>query len=154
MSFWLDLWRSYRLWDGLFSGQSGSTGCIPGTLAIHPSLNRPGTLAIHPSLNRLLVFTRQGQNYHDCCLSMDCSISCNAFESLSNALQWLILHTFPVPYNVIYPWLHIFLAKLAHINADNHSIIFWHWQTFLPVTCSSRRPRQSFHPSNFYSRTR
>ena len=47
-------------------------------------------IPIHPDQYRLLGFQWEGKYYYDRCLPMGCSISCQVFESLSNALQWIL----------------------------------------------------------------
>ena len=48
-------------------------------------------IPIHPSDHELLGFEWEGQLYHDWCLPMGCSASCNIFETFSTALQWAAL---------------------------------------------------------------
>ena len=48
-------------------------------------------IPIHPSDHELLGFQWEGQLYHDRCLPMGCSASCNIFETFSTALQWATL---------------------------------------------------------------
>ena len=47
-------------------------------------------LPVHPDDYRLLGFTWKNLFYYDKCLPMGCSISCQVFESLSTALQWIM----------------------------------------------------------------
>ena len=44
---------------------------------------------LHPSQYRLFGFVWREQFDYDRCLPMDFSASCNIFETLSNALQWI-----------------------------------------------------------------
>ena len=44
----------------------------------------------------LLGFTFQNQFYFDMCLPMGCSVSCQIFEALSCALQWICINKFRV----------------------------------------------------------
>jgi len=95
----------------------------------------------------LLGFKWEGVYYHDKCLPMGCSVSCNIFESFSSALQWVMQHKFGV-----YSMTHIlddfiffgppssaicgtdlnnFLSLASKINIPmNHS------KTVLPTTCA------------------
>ena len=47
-------------------------------------------IPIHQDDHRLLGFTWMGQYYFDKHLPMGCSVSCQIFESLSTALQWIL----------------------------------------------------------------
>jgi hypothetical protein len=46
-------------------------------------------MPVHPKDHRLLGFMYNNQFYYDRCLPMGCSTSCQTFESLSNAIQWI-----------------------------------------------------------------
>lgn len=51
-------------------------------------------IPIHPADYYLLGFTWEGQYYYDKCLPMGASSSCQIFESLSSALQWVMENVF------------------------------------------------------------
>ena len=53
-------------------------------------------IPIHPNDYGLLGFTWQNKCYHDRCLPMGCSTSCQTFESFSSALQWILTSTLGV----------------------------------------------------------
>ena len=60
----------------VFCSKSRPTGCFQ-------------IIPISPIDYRLLGFKFKGQFYFDMCLSMVCSTSCQMFESLSQAVQWI-----------------------------------------------------------------
>jgi hypothetical protein len=62
-------------------------------------------IPVHPSDYNLLGFTWLGKFYHDKRLAMGCASSCQIFERLSCALQWLVLKLCPT-------------AKVSHILDD------------------------------------
>ena len=47
------------------------------------------TIPLHPSTRHLFVFHWEGKYYVDRCLQMGCSSSCQIFESLSTAVEWI-----------------------------------------------------------------
>lgn len=47
-------------------------------------------IPIHPEHHHLLGFMWEGQYYYDTCLPMGCSVSCQIFERLSTAIQWIL----------------------------------------------------------------
>ena len=51
-------------------------------------------IPIHPDDYKLLGFSWQGAFYHDKCLPMGASSSCQIFESLSQSLQWAMYSKF------------------------------------------------------------
>ena len=53
-------------------------------------------LPIHPSCYHLFGFIFQEQFYYDRCLPMGCAESCNLFESLSQAIQWIMRYHFDI----------------------------------------------------------
>ena len=53
-------------------------------------------IPIAPQDHRLLGFRFQGAYYYDRCLPMGCSVSCQTFEALSTALQWICTEKFGV----------------------------------------------------------
>ena len=53
-------------------------------------------IPIHPEDHRLLGFTWQGGVYYDKHLPMGCSVSCSIFESLSTAIQWILINKLDV----------------------------------------------------------
>ena len=50
-------------------------------------------LPIHPDDHHLLGFTWEKQYYHDLCLPMGCSSSCQLFEKFSTALEHIVHHS-------------------------------------------------------------
>ena len=53
-------------------------------------------LPVHPDCYNLLGFQWLGQFYFDKCIVMGCSSSCQIFEKLSGALQWILINKFDV----------------------------------------------------------
>ena len=53
-------------------------------------------IPIHPSQYNLLGFKFKGLYYHDKCLPMGCSSSCQIFERFSNALKWIAQREFGI----------------------------------------------------------
>ena len=53
-------------------------------------------IPVSPSSYRLLGFKWQDSWYYDKCLPMGCSISCQVFESLSQAIQWILINKLSV----------------------------------------------------------
>ena len=53
-------------------------------------------IPIHPDDYGILGFTWQNKCYHDKCLPMGCSTSCQTVESFSTALQWILTSTLGV----------------------------------------------------------
>lgn len=53
-------------------------------------------IPIHPTSYHLLGFSWNNQYYFDKSLAMGCSSSCNIFEKLSNAVQWIMLNKFKI----------------------------------------------------------
>ena len=53
-------------------------------------------IPIHPDSYYLLGFTWEGKFYFDKSLAMGCSNSCNTFEKLSTAIQWIMINKFNV----------------------------------------------------------
>ena len=52
---------------------------------------------VHPDDHYLLGFKWQGKYYYDKCLPMGCSSSCQIFEEISSALQWVATHKLGMP---------------------------------------------------------
>ena len=50
-------------------------------------------IPIHPEDYKLLGFSWEGAFYYDKCIPMGASGSCQIFESLSQALQWLCIRS-------------------------------------------------------------
>ena len=89
-------------------------------------------IPIAPISYRMLGFKWQGNYYFDRCLPMGCSISCHVFESLSQALQWILTQKLGVQFashilddfiffghpgsSACREGLHQFLALAEHIN--------------------------------------
>ena len=55
-------------------------------------------IPINSSDHRLLGFQWDGKFYHDRCLPMGCSVSCQLFETLSTAVQWILQTKLSVPF--------------------------------------------------------
>ena len=55
-------------------------------------------IPVEPASYRLLGFQWLGQYFYDRCLPMGCATSCQTFESLSQALQWVLIHKLGVLY--------------------------------------------------------
>ena len=55
-------------------------------------------IPVAPSSYRLLGFTWNDKLYYDRCLPMGCSISCQTFEFLSQALQWILVNKLSVQF--------------------------------------------------------
>ena len=53
-------------------------------------------LPIHPDCYKLLGFQWLDKYWFDKCMVMGCSSSCQTFEKLSNALQWILINKFNV----------------------------------------------------------
>ena len=103
-------------------------------------------IPIHKNDHRLLGFSWMGQYYFDKHLPMGCSVSCQIFESLSTAIQWIlqkkllvkkmshILDDFiffgPPDSNICSHALQTFLTL-----ADSLKLPVKHQKTVLPATC-------------------
>ena len=103
-------------------------------------------MPIHPLDYRLLVFTWQGAYYYDKCLPMGCSVSCNNFESLSNALQWIMINKLGVKFMSHILDDFVFFSKHDSPScsqylksfialADVLNLPIKHSKTVLPSTC-------------------
>ena len=64
-------------------------GCLIAKAALKDAFR---IIPISPLDYRLLGFKFKGQFYFDMCLPMGCSTSCQTFESLSRAVQWICVH--------------------------------------------------------------
>lgn len=64
-------------------------GCLMAKTDIEDAFR---IIPIHPSDYHYLGFILEGQFYYDKCLPMGASNSCQFFESLSKALQWVMLN--------------------------------------------------------------
>ena len=75
--------------------QSIGEGCLVAKADIKDAFR---IIPINPDFHRLLGFTWDGQIYFDKCLPMGLSESCQIFETLSCALQWVLERQFHVRY--------------------------------------------------------
>ena len=55
-------------------------------------------IPILPAQYQLFGLCWRGQYYYDKCLAMGCSSSCQIFERLSSALQWIAAHKLDIQY--------------------------------------------------------
>lgn len=55
-------------------------------------------IPVHPSDYSLLGLHWRGQWYYDCCLPMGCSSSCETFEGLSTAMEWIACNKLDIPH--------------------------------------------------------
>ena len=101
---------------------------------------------IHPLDRRLLGFVWKGLYYYDNCLPMGCSISCQTFEKLSAALQWILQVKFEVPYMSHILDDFIFFGHSSQTTCRNSLVAFLslaeslnlpvkHSKTVQPSTC-------------------
>ena len=81
-------------------------------------------IPIHLSDVHLLGFKWRGDYYFDKCLLMECSSSCQIFETFSTPIHWILQKYFKGVGFYIY-WA-IFLSLLHHMNlVSQPSAIFW-----------------------------
>ena len=87
-------------------------------------------IPVSPASYRLLGFIWEDKFFYDRCLPMGCSISCQTFESLSQALQWILVNKLSVPYTSHILDDFIFFLSLA----DCVNLPIKHSKTVFPST--------------------
>ena len=75
--------------------QSIGKGCLVAKADLKDAFR---IVPLAPAAYRLLGFKWKEEYYYDKCLPMGCSISCQTFESLSQALQWVLTTKLSVKY--------------------------------------------------------
>ena len=105
-------------------------------------------LPIHPSAHRLLGFSWNEQYYYDKHLPMGCSLSCQLFETLSTAVQWILQNKLGVDHmsHILDDFMFfsppgskkckLYLDTFIHL-ADSLNLPIKHTKTVLPTTCVS-----------------
>lgn len=73
--------------------QSLGRGCLIAKADLQDAFR---LIPIHPTCHRLLGFIWNDKYFYDRCLPMGCSTSCQTFEKLSKALQWIPSQKFSV----------------------------------------------------------
>ena len=105
-------------------------------------------IPIHPNDYGLLGFTWQNTFYHDRCLPMGASTSCQTFESFSTALQWILTSALGVR-----NMSHI-LDDFIFFGPSNSPQCHTSLQAFLILAKSLSiplRPDNTVHPTNLVS---
>ena len=73
--------------------QSLGSGCLVAKADFKDAFR---LVPVSPASYRLLGFIWDGSYFYDRCLPMGCAISCQTFESLSQALQWILVNKLAV----------------------------------------------------------
>ena len=75
--------------------QSLGSGCLVAKADLRDAFR---IIPVSPASYRMLGFFWKGRLFYDKCLPMGCSISCQTFELLSQALQWIMIHKLSVQF--------------------------------------------------------
>ena len=105
-------------------------------------------IPIHPDDYHLLGFMWQGQYYHDKCLPMGCSTSCQTFEMFATALQWILTSKLEVRHmsHILDDFIFFGADKSSHCSLGLHAFLalakslnipIRHDKTVLPTTTVS-----------------
>ena len=101
---------------------------------------------LHPKTRNLFVFHWEGKFYVDLCMQMGCSSSCQIFESLSSAVEWIAKSKLNI--QMVHILDDFFLASVS-IQTGTYQL-----ETFLDM-CKDiglpMAPEKTFWPSNVMS---